>query len=298
MGCGSSKQKIVIRRHFVINEKRSGQGRDALRDFRTIGMTDAEIDYLFNIFLLIDKENCGEVSVAELCTYFEIERSPYSDRLFEHMDMDKSGEVDFHEFLLVLWFYASLDTRALSDFVFMLYDKDKDGLLTRVEVSTLIQEVYGRLYEANPHVVKLVRHVDNKSEDYLNQDTFRALTLEYALLLYPTFRIQQLMRKKVFDEEFWLDQLKERMKKDVNMTTTVLEVLSSIKEFDKAQVGGMSVAKKKRPGATPIPAKVVVLPGGPAGAASGRKPGPQAVASRTGAKAQPASQGPVKGKAG
>lgn len=48
-------------------------------------VTDAEIDYLFNVFLLIDRDGSGEIDVGEFFSFFEIEHSPFGDKLFEYM---------------------------------------------------------------------------------------------------------------------------------------------------------------------------------------------------------------------
>jgi Ca2+-binding EF-hand superfamily protein len=48
-------------------------------------VTDAEIDYLYNIFLSIDRDGSGEIDVGEFYGHFDLDRTPYSDRMFETM---------------------------------------------------------------------------------------------------------------------------------------------------------------------------------------------------------------------
>lgn len=169
-------------------------------------MTDAEIDYLFNIFLQIDRDESGEIDVGEFYGYFDLERTEYTDRVYETMGEcvtvckrvlegfvllsraeDRGVQtwtaqakwtftslvravirgvfcsllnvqlpvepscVDVRARLggcrrcdpvpyrrcplcavLFIWFTASMDVRTLPDFVFTLYDTDKDGLLYKV----------------------------------------------------------------------------------------------------------------------------------------------------------------------
>jgi hypothetical protein len=48
------------------------------------------------------------------------------------------------------------------------------------------------------------------------------------------------------DEDFWKDQLKERMKRGVNFTTSVQETLDKIRDFEKAKLTGKSVLTEKK----------------------------------------------------
>ena len=65
------------------------------------------------------------------------------------------------------------------------------------------------------------------------------------------------------DEDFWRHQLKERMKRSVNMTTTVAETLEAIEEFEKCRIAGMSVlakTKKTKAKGKPSVATITVKP--------------------------------------
>ena len=64
---------------------------------------------MFNVFLLIDRDASGEIDVGEFFSFFEIEHSPFGDKLFEYMGTAAlraclaliCGTDTMHSFLLV-----------------------------------------------------------------------------------------------------------------------------------------------------------------------------------------------------
>lgn len=165
----------------------------------------------------------------------------------------------------MVWNFCSLDTRALSDFAFTLFDLDNTGYLDMPEIRNLVAEVYGDLFESNRRILKLVQSVDRNKDGRLSAGAsasasasavfvllrltlkflfslspvclsftsveFREMNRQYPVILFPGFRMQQELRRKVLGEAFWQQQLKERMRRGVAMTTSIWDVL------DKMDVG-------------------------------------------------------------
>ena len=50
-------------------------------------------------------------------------------RAFSLFDEDKSGELDFREFVISLWNYCTFDKNDLVKFAFDLYDMDQSGII-------------------------------------------------------------------------------------------------------------------------------------------------------------------------
>jgi hypothetical protein len=104
MGCGSSSPGIdVSRAFFVPNDKRPGQGLEAQKDFARLGrelplttprlcameppgaVSKDTIDKLYALFVAMDRDGTGVVDLDEFYRYFQLERSPFSDRVFSIM---------------------------------------------------------------------------------------------------------------------------------------------------------------------------------------------------------------------
>jgi hypothetical protein len=68
------------------------------------------------------------------------------------------------------------------------------------------------------------------------------------------------------DEEFWMMQLKERMKRSANMAPSLGQTVALLAEYEKARVTGVSVAKRQNK-VTGTRAGAIVAKPGAAGSA-------------------------------
>jgi Ca2+-binding EF-hand superfamily protein len=82
-------------------------------DFKKLDLGSNDVNRLFSCFLEIDTDGSGEISLDEFYDHFKLPRSIFSDMAFSLMDEDKSGEIDFREFILTLWNYCSYDFKEL-----------------------------------------------------------------------------------------------------------------------------------------------------------------------------------------
>ena len=69
------------------------------------------LDEMYACFVEIDRDGTGVVDLDEFYRYFELERSPFADRVFGIMDEDASGDITFREFGMCVW---RVDNRASS----------------------------------------------------------------------------------------------------------------------------------------------------------------------------------------
>ena len=59
------------------------------------------------------------------------------------MDLDLSGVMDFEEFVVACWNYATLNEEGLRRFAFTLYDNDDSASLSTREIKDMFSEVCG-----------------------------------------------------------------------------------------------------------------------------------------------------------
>lgn len=57
----------------------------------------------------------SEISISELLKFLELDETPFTKAIFMVMDEDKSGEIDFREFVIATWNYCTLSKVILSD---------------------------------------------------------------------------------------------------------------------------------------------------------------------------------------
>lgn len=74
-------------------------------------------------------------------------------------------------------------------------------------------EVYGDAFEASYRVQRILDRIDADGDGEVSFAEFREFNRKYPAILFPAFRMQQEMRRRVFGEAFWQRELKARAKK-------------------------------------------------------------------------------------
>ncbi|CAE7228529.1 CNB1 [Symbiodinium sp. KB8] len=197
----------------------------------------------------MDKDGTGVVDLDEFYRFFKLERSPFADRVFSIMgepfvasrrltnreNDDASGEISFREFVVCLWNYLSLDIKSLMRFCFDLFDQDLSGYLDIAEMHELLREVYGDSFETNGRLKHLMEELDANGDGRLSFEEFKGMNLAYPSMLFPAFRIQQLMRDKVFGAAFWNVALKNRIKMGAGATATIWDITKAVDDARRTQ---------------------------------------------------------------
>ena len=78
-------------------------------------LTDEDINILKKSFQKINITHDGSIEVAEIEIYLRTERCPFTERILSMYDSDKSGQLEFPEFLLMCWTYCTMDTSSLGN---------------------------------------------------------------------------------------------------------------------------------------------------------------------------------------
>jgi Ca2+-binding EF-hand superfamily protein len=136
MGCGQSIEKKVPAEWY--------------KQFIALKLSRSEIKKLFNLYRKIDMDRSGSIDIIEMLTFLDVENTSFNQRVFSVFDMNRSGRIDFREFVLSLWNYCTLGNATLDIFTFDLYDNDRSGVLSKVELEQMVKDLYGKNYQNNP----------------------------------------------------------------------------------------------------------------------------------------------------
>jgi len=207
MGCFSSKSVRVF-----VATNRKGQGADALIDFRKLGLSDAEVDRFWTVFLQIDTERSGQIKLKQFYRYFNFGQLELVNAAFKLFDEDGSGKIDFREFVISVWNFCSYNPKNLGIFAFSLFDHDNSNVLDIMEVRNLVDSVYGENH-GNQRVERVLKLLDADGNGQINLQEFILYNKKYPILLYPAFQIQSTIRRKVLGDTFWKKAEVEREKK-------------------------------------------------------------------------------------
>lgn len=105
----------------------------------------------------------------------------YAKRIFVTFDKDNSGKIDFNEFLLAMDLMEKGDLDEKLRYAFELYDMDKNGVLTKLEIETIIKMVLSLRGEANndrlkddimKHLNQFLAKFDENGDMQISQDEF------------------------------------------------------------------------------------------------------------------------------
>eukprot|EP00600_Ochromonadales_sp_CCMP1393_P004597 CAMPEP_0174970170 /NCGR_PEP_ID=MMETSP0004_2-20121128/9217_1 /TAXON_ID=420556 /ORGANISM="Ochromonas sp., Strain CCMP1393" /LENGTH=550 /DNA_ID=CAMNT_0016219837 /DNA_START=168 /DNA_END=1820 /DNA_ORIENTATION=- len=202
-------------------------------------LSKQEIKQMFKVFRAVDVDGSGTIALPELLVHIDLERTNFTKRIFSIFDEDKSGEIDFREFVLSLWNYCTLTKSTLDMFAFDLYDKDGSGELDAKEVQKMLQEIYGTNNVKNDFLAKSVekdiKEVEKAGEPF-DIDQFRNFAKSHQALLFPAFQMQSRLQRKVLGYRFWEKNANRRIKfcngKYVSIANFILMNMSKEKDLD------------------------------------------------------------------
>ncbi|KAK1167119.1 guanylyl cyclase inhibitory protein [Acipenser oxyrinchus oxyrinchus] len=108
------------------------------------------------------------------------ESSEYAEQIFRTLDNNGDGIVDFREYVTAISMLIQGSPEEKLRWSFKLYDKDKDGAITRSEMLEIMQAVYkmslaASLTKANPLTVE---ECTNKIFSRLDKDRNAVISLE------------------------------------------------------------------------------------------------------------------------
>lgn len=142
------------------------------------GFSKEEISRLEKRFQKLDLDRSGSISVGEFLSVPELKENPLVKRVVDVFDSDESGGVDFKEFVLGLAQFAvpGYDGKSKLEFIFRIYDMDRDGYISNDELFKVLQMMVGK----NLTDCQLQQIVD-KTICYLDKDSDGKISFEEFL---------------------------------------------------------------------------------------------------------------------
>jgi len=171
----------------------------------------SQIKRIYKRFQEIDVDKSGAIEYDEFVMALEIEDNQTSRQMFRVFDMDGSGSIELKEFIVVLSRYTSAAKTEKLKFAFMMFDEDGSGFIERDE---LINMLSASFVVEGPTPDELEDKAD-KVFEFLGLDTDGAISYEDFLklssakngLVYP---IQA--EPKMLEPDISINELVERQR--------------------------------------------------------------------------------------
>ena len=200
-------------------------GPDLTELMAYIGMSKSAMKKYLRLFMAIDKDQSGYITLIEWFVYMRLDHSKFVERAFAQMDINKEGEsaqqLDVTEFFIGLVNFCFFPQTFLSRYVFDLYDDDKNGSITIHELTSMVEDICGEGKE--DLVEKLMKLLDNDGSLDISFTEFMKVEKKAATILAPAFRLQSELQSRCMGKRFWKKRRKkiEKMLKADNCDTLV-----------------------------------------------------------------------------
>lgn len=199
MGCIGSTVKFVIDTDFP------GQDYLAQEIFDNLRLTSKEIDKLFTVFRWLDKDLSGSINSKEMMSKFGLRGSSLDLKLFQFFDEDGSGELNFMEFVMSMWFFLSIAEDSIAEVAFLIKDPTAKKSLGVDAIVELLEMVHQKKMQNSPVVNEAIASLSD-SESFtgvMNIVEFKNWTIKYPSLVNPLRVLQAAYRKAVVSISFW-----------------------------------------------------------------------------------------------
>ena len=231
----------------AVNGKQTRKRRDALREGNACakscpGLKPKHVKTLYKLFRKADKEQSGEISVLEFLMFFDIDRTVFAVKAFTHMDDDKSGEIDFPEFVKAAWAFVSLSKEGLRNFAFSIYDLDDSGSIDRFEVEAMVHELYGSQWRRSRLARQTLKELAARKQR--SRAEFVDFARTHPALLFPAFQLQGSLRTALGGARMWASIAETRARAEMSSVSNAVAMMTSVARVSTTPRALRTVSKR------------------------------------------------------
>ena len=137
---------------------------EELRDPLISGFTSLEIKKLYKRFKHLDRKEKGYLTQNDLELIPELSLNPLCERIIELFDPTDMNQINFKEFVRVLWIFSNKCNKNLKlKYAFKLFDIDNDNKINSNDLYRLIKIMVGKHFDQQK-LSKLCKKIINDGE--------------------------------------------------------------------------------------------------------------------------------------
>lgn len=183
--------------------------------FRLLGLKTAHVELFWEEYQKADLSVNGTISAFVFARFFDVEYTPFVDRLCGLFLPSGESFIDFKIFVATIWNYATLSDEGLRRFAFNTYDLDQGGTLDVDEIKCLFAEICGDEFAASDKAVLLIQRLDDMAK-YQSVDgqvtayIFSEFAKRNDAVLLQAFHLQSQIKARIGDADLWFDLALQR----------------------------------------------------------------------------------------
>mmetsp|Transcript_21510 Transcript_21510/g.31242 ORF Transcript_21510/g.31242 Transcript_21510/m.31242 type:complete len:414 (+) Transcript_21510:67-1308(+) len=179
--------------------------------FRSLDLNTSDINRLYDTFQYIDLDESGSIRKDEIFSFFRVEATHLTERIFDVLDTRKNNTLNFRDFVCGVWNMLSMDPDYLGAYVFFLFDTEQRGILDGDQIRALVEAVHRKSYESNRSVKRIVDQL-RKNRTKLNIEKFTEWSRSNVAICAPFITLQHRLRGTIVGHNFW-NALMERRRR-------------------------------------------------------------------------------------
>ena len=140
-------------------------------------LTKSEKENIGKIFKAIDKNGDGKLSKEEILEGYDLFFGKNKDKvdiekMFDAVDIDKSGFIDYSEFVVATMNEKNLLSNEKLQSAFKMFDKDNSGFISSEEIKEILG--FGKTLSEEA-VNEIIKQVDANGDGQISFEEFSAM---------------------------------------------------------------------------------------------------------------------------
>jgi hypothetical protein len=119
-------------------------------------------------------------------------------------DLDGSGTIEFDEYVRVMATYCMFTKDEILRFCFECFDVDRSGTIDEKEFVELCKCINNASPAFPGNFKRALQEFDVNADGLIDYSEFLEIDRRYPLILFPAFRLQDVMQRNSLGESGWL----------------------------------------------------------------------------------------------
>jgi len=231
-------------RQFKLNEE--SKKKNKLRNMvEFLALSEKDMRKFSLVFTDIDLDNSGEIDLTEFFDYLDIDRTVFTDSLFEFLDESNDGTINFAEFVHACGTICMWETKQILQFMFAMYDTAGNGYIIESQLEALLSAVGGDDPINTGGIGRVMSKFDKDGDGQVDWEEFQSAAGRFPSAFIPAFRILDQWRKKIMGDKFWKRKKRLFMKVRETMAQQRKDAAEEAKKAAMERRIEAAAAKKK-----------------------------------------------------